>query len=99
MDVEHVEVEPARDIDSATDDGDGAPDAPDDALVIVADIAEADVSADEPMRSEVSADEQMRSDVSDDATQAMPVVGNGRAGQEPERDGDGFRFSFDDDRN
>ena len=57
--------------------------------MIVADIADADVSADEPMRAEAA----------DDATQAMPVVGNGRAGQESERDEDDFRFSFDDDRN
>ena len=85
-DDEYVQVEPARDIDSATDDGD---DAPDDALLIVADIADADVSAEEPMRSEAA----------DDATQSMPVVGNGRAGQESERDEDDFRFSFDDDRN
>mgnify|MGYP001827798485 FL=1 len=88
--VEHVEAEPARDIGSATDDGDDAPDASDDALLIVADIAEAEVSADEATRSDVSADEP---------TQAMPVVGNGRAEQEPERNGDDFRFSFDDDRN
>ena len=46
-DVEDVELEPAGAIGSATDD-DGASDAPDDALVIVADIAEEDVSADEP---------------------------------------------------
>jgi DivIVA domain-containing protein len=85
-DDEYVQVEPARDIDSAPDDGD---DAPDDALLIVADIADADVSAEEPMRSEAA----------DDATQSMPVVGNGRAAQESERDEDDFRFSFDDDRN
>ena len=88
-DVEHVEAEPARDIGSATDDGDDAPDASDDALLIVADIAEAEVSADEATRTDVSADEP---------TQAMPVVGNGRAEQEPQRNGDDFRFSFDDDR-
>ncbi|HUV17460.1 MAG TPA: DivIVA domain-containing protein [Ilumatobacteraceae bacterium] len=85
-DDEYVQVEPARDIDSAPDDGD---DAPDDALLIVADIADADVSAEEPMRSEAA----------DDATQSMPDVGNGRAGQESERDEGDFRFSFDDDRN
>ena len=85
-DDEYVQVEPARDIDSAPDDGD---DAPDDALLIVADIADADVSAEEPMRSEAA----------DDATQSMPDVGNGRAGQESEHDEGDFRFSFDDDRN
>ena len=99
---------PSREIDSATDDH-GASDAPDEALVIVADVAEADVSADEPVHADVSADEQVQAAVSadepieadmadDTPTQAMPVVGNGSDEQEPKRDEDDFRFSFDDDR-
>jgi DivIVA domain-containing protein len=79
--VDHVEFEPAGDIGSAADD---------DALLLVADIAEADEVADEPVPAEVAADEP---------TQAMPVVGNGRTGQESDGDEDDFRFSFDDDRN
>ncbi len=51
-DVDDVELEPAGDIGSATadddDDDDDSSDAPDDALVIVADLAEHDLSADEP---------------------------------------------------
>ena len=89
-DVEHVAVEPPGDVDPAVDDGDEAADTPDDALVIVADFAQADVSTDEPMQSDVSADEP---------TEAMPVVGSARAGQESERNEDDFRFFFDDDRN
>jgi vacuolar-type H+-ATPase subunit H len=79
--VDHVEFEPAGDIGSAADD---------DALLLVADIAEADEAADEPVPTDVAADEP---------TQAMPVVGNGRTGQESDGDEDDFRFSFDDDRN
>jgi DivIVA domain-containing protein len=79
--VDHVEFEPAGDIGPAADD---------DALLLVADIAEADEAADEPVPAEVAADEP---------TQAMPVVGNGRTGQESDGDEDDFRFSFDDDRN
>jgi DivIVA domain-containing protein len=89
-DVDHVQTGPARDVDSATDDGDDALDATDEALVIVADIADSDVSADEPMQASVSADEP---------TRAMPVVGNARAREESVRDEEDFRFSFDDDRN
>jgi hypothetical protein len=63
--------------------------ADDDALLLVTDIAEADEAVDEPIEADVSAD---------DATQAMPVVGNGRSGQESDGDEDDFRFSFDDDR-
>jgi vacuolar-type H+-ATPase subunit H len=84
-----VEFEPVRGIDVAGDDDLGSG-ASDDDLLIVADIAEDDVSADDALQAEVSADEP---------TQAMPVVGNGRTAQEPERDEDDFRFSFDDDRN
>ena len=87
--VAAVEFEPAGDIDPAGNDDD-AFDASDDDLLIVADIAESEVSADEALQAEVSADEP---------TQAMPVVGNGRTGQESARDEDDFRFSFDDDRN
>jgi DivIVA domain-containing protein len=90
---------PSREIDSATDDH-GASDAPDDAVVIVADVAEADVSADEPVQADVSADEPIEADMADDTpTQAMPAVGNGHTGPESERNEDDFRFSFDDDRN
>jgi DivIVA domain-containing protein len=86
--VDDVEFEPAGDIGAAIDDGGHAPD--DDALVIVADIADADESAEEPIRAGVSADEP---------TQAMDVVGDAHRAQESERDEDDFRFSFDDDRN
>jgi DivIVA domain-containing protein len=79
--VDHVEFEPAGDIGSVADD---------DALLLVADIAEADEVVDEPVPADVATDEP---------TQAMPVVDNGRAGQESDGDGDDFRFSFDDDRN
>lgn len=88
-DVEYVEAESARGDTSVTDDWDDAPDASDDALLIVADIAEAEMAADEATRADVSADEP---------TQAIPAVGNGRSGQKTERDGDDIRFSFDDDR-
>jgi DivIVA domain-containing protein len=80
------EDEPSRELAPTADDDDEAADA----LVVVADIEEADVSADEPVRADVSADEP---------TQAMPAAGNGRAGQESDRGEDDFRFSFDDDRN
>ena len=58
--------------------------------MIVADIADSDVSADDTTQASASADEP---------TRAMPVVGNGRTGEESVRDEDDFRFSFDDDRN
>lgn len=97
--ADHIEFAPSREIDSATDD-DGASDAPDDVLLIVTDVAEADAAVDEPVQADVPAEEPIEADVADDApTQAMPVVGNGRAGEESVRDGDDFRFSFDDDRN
>jgi DivIVA domain-containing protein len=96
--VEDVEVESVGDIGSATDGG-GASGATDDALVIVADIAEADVSADEPMPADVSADISEADVSADEPTQAMPVVGDTRTARESERDDDDFRFSFDDDRN
>ena len=104
-----IEFAPSGEIDSATDD-DSALDAHDDALVIVADVADPDVSADESVQVDVSADESVQVDVSadesvqvdvsdDTPTQAMPVVGDARTERESERDGDDFRFSFDDDRN
>jgi DivIVA domain-containing protein len=89
-DVDDVEFESAGDVDSTIDEDDDASDEPDDALLIVADIADADESHDEPVRADASAEEP---------TQAMPVVGNGRTERESERDEDDFRFSFDDDRN
>jgi DivIVA domain-containing protein len=79
--VDDVEFEPAGDIGSPDDD---------DALLIVADIADADESADEPVPTDPAGD---------DSTQAMPVVGAADSATESERDEDDFRFSFDDDRN
>jgi DivIVA domain-containing protein len=97
--AEDVEFALARDIDSATDDDD-ASGTPDDTLVIVADAAEADVSAEEPAEAVVFADDAIGADVAtDEPTQAMPVEGDGHDEQGSERDEDDFRFSFDDDRN
>jgi DivIVA domain-containing protein len=106
--VEDLEVESVGDVGAGLDRG--ASDASDDALVIAADLAEADVSADEPISADVSADEPISADVSadeptpadvsaDEPTQAMPVVGDARTARESESDEDDFRFSFDDDRN
>ncbi|MGE5209960.1 MAG: DivIVA domain-containing protein [Acidobacteriota bacterium] len=64
--------------------------AADDDVLLVADIAEADEAVDEPVPADVATDEP---------TQAMPVMGDGRTGQESDGDEDDFRFSFDDDRN
>ena len=99
-DVEHVEIEPGLHVDSVTDDAADAADVSDEALVNVAEIAAAEESADEPLLSDVSADDPAPSDGStDEPGEAMPAVGNGSAEQEPKRDEDDFKFSFDDDRN
>jgi cell division initiation protein len=89
MGVAAVDFERAVDIGPAADD-DETSDVSDDALVIVADVAERDEPADGAMQADVSAD---------DPTQAMPVVGDEGTAEESERGEDDFRFSFDDDRN
>ena len=92
---------PSREIDSVADDH-GASEASDvaEADVSADEPVQADVSADEPVQADVSADESIEADMADDApTQAMPAVGNGHTGPESERNEDDFRFSFDDDRN
>lgn len=81
---------------SASDDepGNDEPDVEDVDFEPAGDIASA--TDDTPV---IVDDIAVADEFADEATTARPAVGNGGTEQDSERDGDDFRFSFDDDRN